>query len=552
MLDEKAILDIAKQFLLSDKGKALLEKAKNIDAKKLQDAIKQEIADVKQDKEDREKLTREERRQRRQDRRQKRKDEREERREERGRKLAENTPYMGIYTTKGVVYDKNTKEPVAGIGIIPQLCLFPVIKEPRINRVTKEELTDADGNILYKAVRDKDLEDPKNREVVKDIKIFKGVRTNEKGEWEITFGAPVIDALDRIIMPSDSVPFVLYVDDQQGPHTQSQIDLNTEGEYAPAYQVIVTLDGEVKQEQDPISILEIKEAADREVKRQLNNINEFIVKQISPYLDAAENFLLKLRNLVLKPATVIQTKLFPLAFQLMLYFGIAKEEEARQGLQRCPDGTLLAEIIAKRNSVVRQINNIYSVIIANTALAFLFLFLSKYLVGIRNVIKNLNFPVATPPGVGIPYSLVSKLEGIQDLLEKLADTNKQLKKNLLVALIFLIISLIIILRYLKTIDNLIRECSNDADLTAINAELLALQEQDANQGEPIINNVNGFDLSVEVVDKAQVGDLPRRQAIAKNSKGITILKGEPSFAAEDQILIDELAFYIVQNNLKAD
>lgn len=552
MLDEKAILDIAKQFLLSDKGKALLEKAKNIDAKKLQDAIKQEIADVKQDKEDKEKLTREERRQRRQDRRQKRKDEREERREERGRKIAENTPYMGIYITKGVVYDKNTKEPVAGIGIIPQLCLFPVIKEPRINRVTKEELTDADGNILYKAVRDKDLEDPKNREVVKDIKIFKGVRTNEKGEWEITFGAPVIDALDRIIMPSDSVPFVLYVDDQQGPHTQSQIDLNTEGEYAPAYQVIVTLDGEVKQEQDPISILEIKEAADREVKRQLNNINEFIVKQISPYLDAAENFLLKLRNLVLKPATVIQTKLFPLAFQLMLYFGIAKEEEARQGLQRCPDGTLLAEIIAKRNSVVRQINNIYSVIIANTALAFLFLFLSKYLVGIRNVIKNLNFPVATPPGVGIPYSLVSKLEGIQDLLEKLADTNKQLKKNLLVALIFLIISLIIILRYLKTIDNLIRECSNDADLTAINAELLALQEQDANQGEPIINNVNGFDLSVEVVDKAQVGDLPRRQAIAKNSKGITILKGEPSFAAEDQILIDELAFYIVQNNLKAD
>ena len=552
MLDEKAILDIAKQFLLSDKGKALLEKAKNIDAKKLQDAIKQEIADVKQDKEDKEKLTREERRQRRQDRRQKRKDEREERREERGRKIAENTPYMGIYTTKGVVYDKNTKEPVAGIGIIPQLCLFPVIKEPRINRVTKEELTDADGNILYKAVRDKDLEDPKNREVVKDIKIFKGVRTNEKGEWEITFGAPVIDALDRIIMPSDSVPFVLYVDDQQGPHTQSQIDLNTEGEYAPAYQVIVTLDGEVKQEQDPISILEIKEAADREVKRQLNNINEFIVKQISPYLDAAENFLLKLRNLVLKPATVIQTKLFPLAFQLMLYFGIAKEEEARQGLQRCPDGALLAEIIAKRNSVVRQINNIYSVIIANTALAFLFLFLSKYLVGIRNVIKNLNFPVATPPGVGIPYSLVSKLEGIQDLLEKLADTNKQLKKNLLVALIFLIISLIIILRYLKTIDNLIRECTDDADLTAINAELLALQEQDANQGEPIVNNVNGFDLSVEVVDKAQVGDLPRRQAIAKNSKGITILKGEPSFAAEDQILIDELAFYIVQNNLKAD
>ena len=59
-------------------------------------------------------------------------------------------------------------------------------------------------------------------------------------------------------------------------------------------------------------------------------------------------------------------------------------------------------------------------------------------------------------------------------------------------------------------------------------------------------------MDVEVVDKYQVGDLPRRQAIARNSKGIIILKGEPSFAAENQILIDELAFYIVQNNLKAD
>lgn len=552
MLDEKAILDIAKQFLLSDKGKALLEKAKNIDAQKVQDAIKQEIADIKEDKEDRKNLTREERRQRRQDRRQKRKDEREERREERGRRLAENTPYMAIYTTRGVVYDKNTKEPVAGIGVVPQLCLFPIIKEPRINRVTKEELTDEDGNILFKAVKDKDLVDPKNKEVVKEIKKFQGVKTNEKGEWEITFGVPVIDSLDRIIMPPDTVPFVFFVDDEDGPHTQSQIDSDLEGEYAPGYQVLVTLDGEVKQEQDPVSLLEIQEAAKREVKKAVNEVNEFVVKQVSPYLDAAENYLLKLRNLVLKPATVIQTKLFPLAFQLMLYFGIAKEEEARQGLQKCPDGVLLAEIIAKRNSVVRQINNIYAVIIANTALAFLFLFLSKYLIGIRNVVKNLSFPVSVPPGAGVPYSLVSKLEGIQDLLEKLADTNKELKKNLLIALIFLIISLIIILRYLKTIDNLIRECSNDADLTAINAELLALQEQDANQGEPILNNVNGFDLSVEVVDKFQVGDLPRRQAIAKNSKGITILKGEPSFAAEDQILIDELAFYIVQNNLKAD
>ena len=552
MIDSKTILDMAKQFLLSDQGKKLLEKAKNIDAQKVIDDIKEDIADIKEDRENRKKLTSEERKALRQERRQKRKDEREERREERGRKLARNLPYLGIYTTKGRVYDKNTKEPVEGIGVIPQLCVFPILKEPRINSVTDEILTDEEGNILYQAIKDKDLEDQKNKDTVEEFGKFQGVKTDENGEWEITFGVPVIDALDRIVLPKNTVPFVFYTDQEDGPHTQSQIDSNLEGEYAPGYQVLVTLDGEVKQEQDPISLLEIQEAAKREVKRAVDSLNKFIVSQVGPYLDAAETFLINLRNTVLKPAAVIQTKLFPLAFQLMLYFGIAKEEQARQGLQKCPDGALLAEVIKKRNSVVRQINNIYGIIVANTALAFLFLFLSKYLVGISKVISNLPFPVSVPPGAGVPYALISKLEGVQDILEKLSDVNKDLKKNLLIALIFLIVSLIIILRYLKTIDNLIRECSDTADLTAINAELLALQEQDTNQGEPILNNVNGFDLSVEVVDKYQVGELPRRQAIAKNAKGIIILRGEPSFAAEDQILIDELAFYIVQNNLKAD
>jgi hypothetical protein len=53
-------------------------------------------------------------------------------------------------------------------------------------------------------------------------------------------------------------------------------------------------------------------------------------------------------------------------------------------------------------------------------------------------------------------------------------------------------------------------------------------------------------------DKFKIGDQYRRRAIAKNSLGITILQGEPSFSAEDQILLDELSFYIIQNNLKAD
>jgi hypothetical protein len=53
------------------------------------------------------------------------------------------------------------------------------------------------------------------------------------------------------------------------------------------------------------------------------------------------------------------------------------------------------------------------------------------------------------------------------------------------------------------------------------------------------------------LEKNTVGSLKRRFATAKNKQGVIQLRGEPSFSATDQILIDELAFYITSNNLKA-
>ena len=53
------------------------------------------------------------------------------------------------------------------------------------------------------------------------------------------------------------------------------------------------------------------------------------------------------------------------------------------------------------------------------------------------------------------------------------------------------------------------------------------------------------------VSKVKVGSLNRRFATASNAQGVVLLKGEPSFSASDQVLIDELVFYIQSNNLKA-
>jgi len=506
------LIKIASTFLQSPGGIKILEKVKGLDLEKFKEAqkdlSKEEVEELKEEK-----------------------------RKELGEKYGKYIPYFAVFTTRGVIYDKRTKEPVEGIEVKPHMGIFPITKEPRINKITKEVLKDADGNILYKAVK-------------KEGKNY--VTTNENGEWEITLGMPYLDAAKRVVLPQQATPFVTFIDKTDRPSTESQRQTNTNGEYAPNIQFLTTLEGEVWQDQSPVALFEIVGAAKIATEEAITEITKIAADLAEKQLDVVEQSLNSLMSLVLKPSTVIQTKLLPLAFQLMLYFGIAKEEQARQGLQKCPNGILLAEIIKKRNSVVRQLNNIYGIIIANTALAVLFLYLSKYLIVIKNTIASIPFPVSTPPGLGVPYSLISRLEGIQDMLERISGINKELKKNLFIALIFLIISLILILRYMKTIDNLILECTPNAGLEPLNKELLALQEQSDTQGEPELKIVNGFRMSVEVVDKFKVGDLPRRQAIAKNSKGITILKGEPSFSAQNQILIDELSFYIIQNDLKAD
>ena len=55
-----------------------------------------------------------------------------------------------------------------------------------------------------------------------------------------------------------------------------------------------------------------------------------------------------------------------------------------------------------------------------------------------------------------------------------------------------------------------------------------------------------------VVTETTTNSLKRRRAIARNKSGVVMLQGEWSFSSIDQILIDELVFYIQQNDLKAD
>ena len=88
----------------------------------------------------------------------------------------------------------------------------------------------------------------------------------------------------------------------------------------------------------------------------------------------------------------------------------------------------------------------------------------------------------------------------------------------------------------------------------LDEELNELTKESASDGQPSVTEYNGFVLSVETEteEQAQGKSIKRRFAVGKNKDGVTLVKGEPSYSSNDQILLDELIFTIESNDLSAN
>lgn len=462
-------------------------------------------------------------------------------------------PVIASFTTKGRIYDEQTNKPLKGVNIKFIDLLYPM-KAVTVTK-TRRVVVEGEANDEEKkdTLRQRFNIPPKTEKEEYEVTEYKfdkdGVRevkTDSNGEFELNFGVSVLPSLPNTVLG------------------QPKLAYEMEG-YAPQIQTIVTGNGEILSQLPPIGLLNIEVAAKIEAEKLKNEANIVIGKIARLTLSPIELSIVVIKNSVLKITSSIQNKLFPLAMGLLILFGITKLTQSNS--EKCPNDALLKLAIRRRNSIVKQLNNVYKIITINTALVAVFLAVSAAFKTGKITLSALPIPLAFAV-----YPIVAALEDVKELFEKLSDNSKDLRKALITALVFLIASLVIILIYLKKIDGLIEKCVGDSNrlgdgtggdgtggdgsgglqMTEINSELLALGTQSQSQGNPIVTNVNGFEISVVVDEDSKAGELYRRQAIAKNSTGITILKGESSFSAEDQILIDELAFYIVQNNLKAD
>jgi hypothetical protein len=249
----------------------------------------------------------------------------------------------------------------------------------------------------------------------------------------------------------------------------------------------------------------------------------------------------------------------PFCLTLIAAFGITKvndlisegKENLIDEIKSCPNQDVIIQLINKKNKIVKQLNNALNAIEKTNKV----LSISSNAIDILNlsllVVKNTPIPTSTGvPGVpGVPINVINKIQEVIEKSEKILVLLKGVDTGLIAILSVLRQTLAIIVKYLNLLDNLIQDCYPDAEQEQLSIELTALTLQQS-PTSPVVTNVNGFEMGVETENSPNT--LKRRRALARNKQGVVMLKGEWSFSSIDQILIDELVFYIQVNNLKAE
>jgi len=298
------------------------------------------------------------------------------------------------------------------------------------------------------------------------------------------------------------------------------------------------------------SKLDLKEAIDEELPLTIPQIKALQLSKMDVEMAKQQ----AMNNLIKQ----IKTVLLPQVLTLIAQFGITKASEAigkKFGDMNatCPANLdELNDLIRKKNKLTKALNNIMQFL---TTVKVGVQVLDTTITVAQIVVEVLNgiylpFPVA---GFGAPD--LSKLikENIDIIRERLKKY-KLISSATLLVLTILIQVLQQILNYLSLMDSLIQGCAIEGQLPQeqLSKDLLEATQEQSQQKSPVVTNVNGFEMDVIPVKGTTEKSLKRRRAIAKNKSGVIMLQGEPSFSSNDQILIDELVFYIQQNDLKAD
>lgn len=355
-----------------------------------------------------------------------------------------------------------------------------------------------------------------------------------------------------------SLDILLITNDSGIPNEKPNITFSdSTGKYSSNSIIPFTQDNQLLEFPDPVK-MKLQKQDLEEKKSQYKQISSNTLKQATNLIPKSPEE--ALINFIKTQIKVLLGTLLPMLLTMLAAFGIDKLQDFLKGNGGiCPKRSKLDELIKLRNQIVSQLNSIsksLDILIKAIGIAQGLVVVLKV---IFNIILALPIPVSVPPGIGIPQSIIQKGADIIQTLKRLADQVLSVSITVLMALLIIKSTIALILSLLKALDNLLLICYPSAILIGLDDNLISIQNEmdnadknsTQNSGDSLTRRVNGFTLSVQVLEINSVGGLKRKQAIAKNSQGIIMISGEPSFSASEQILLDELGFHITSNNLKA-
>lgn len=222
----------------------------------------------------------------------------------------------------------------------------------------------------------------------------------------------------------------------------------------------------------------------------------------------------------------------------------------------CPNALELAKIIITRNQIVDSLNSIKTTINTISSITTPLDVIVPTLNTAISILKLLPAPSAVPPGIGLPVGVIlTASDGLNTVQTLLKQTETQLDSFDSI-LDYITSTIDEILSQLNLLDILINKCKNElgisTSLLSIDPELLNQVQKIKNSKQNVLDmTYKGFTFEI-IEDPNNTLSIPKRYAVAKNSQGIILLKTDPSFTNNPNVLIEELKFLIDKNSLNAN
>jgi hypothetical protein len=225
----------------------------------------------------------------------------------------------------------------------------------------------------------------------------------------------------------------------------------------------------------------------------------------------------------------------------------------------CPNAKELQKIIKAKNNLLKGVTGLQKKAQTYKSSAGRLIQIASTVKTVITIIKQIPTPTAIIPGqvggIGIPISVLNKYSDKLIQLDKLVDKYTNEGNAILSTVDSIIPAIDNVKNRLNSIDIAIQQCSQEtalqADLDSILATAQPIGNTGANgtpvdslSGEPDPKySYKGYTLAI-LQDPNSPKIAPRRYAVAKDGRGVTVLKGQPSFSSSTDVLLDEIKFRI--------